>query len=306
MNIIKHRKTFIGLSVALVVISVFLVAYFGLNLGIDFKGGSLLEVEFTDNRPPNSLLEERLAPLGLESVVLQPTDERGLFIKTNPIDEPTREEILNLISDGNLENIELKTFTTIGPSIGQELKNKALLAIIIVVVAIILYIAYVFRKVSKPVSSWKYGLIAVIALVHDILFTSGVFALFGVFLGAQADSLFIVALLTVLGLSVNDTIVVFDRIRENILINKNEHKHEPFTATVGRSIDQTLVRSINTSLSTILVLVALVIWGPDSIKIFALTLAVGIFIGTYSSIFLASSLLAVWGSKKDGTRDKTL
>ena len=182
-------------------------------------------------------------------------------------------------------------FTSVSPTIGQELLNKGLIALALVAVCIILFIAFAFRKVSKPVASWKYGIVAIITLVHDILIPTGLFAVLGHFEGAEVDSLFIVALLTLLGISINDTIVVFDRIRENLGTGA---KKETFDETVGRSVMQTLARSINTSLAVVIVLAALYIFGPASTQVFALTLIVGMVAGTYSSIFLASPLLVAW------------
>ncbi|MFT5280596.1 MAG: preprotein translocase subunit SecF [Flavobacteriaceae bacterium] len=300
MNIIKYKKIFLSISALLVASAIAVLVVFGLNPGIDFKGGTLMEVEYMTERPSNDFIQNSLTDLELGIVVLQPTGEKGLILKMNIIDEVMRGTILDTLG-GNIEgedNVSLKTFTSIGPSVGDELRKKAILAIVVVIIAIVFFIAYVFRHVSEPVSSWKYGFVAIIALIHDVLITSGVFVFFTKFMGAQADTLFIVALLTVLGLSINDTIVVFDRVRENLLKNKEEDTKEAFSQTVGTSLSQTLVRSFNTSLSTLFVLGALVLWGPESTKIFALTLAVGIFIGTYSSIFLASPLLVLWNKKE--------
>lgn len=175
---------------------------------------------------------------------------------------------------------------------GRELTRKAILAIILVAITIICFIAYAFRKVSKPVSSWRYGLIAIVSLLHDIIIPVGIFSWLSYYLGAEVDTLFVVALLTVLGLSVSDTIVIFDRIRENLHNEQNISKAD-FSVVVGKSLNQSFVRSISTSLSTILVLVALFFFGPETTKYFALILISGMFFGTYSSIFLASPLLVL-------------
>jgi preprotein translocase subunit SecF len=185
-------------------------------------------------------------------------------------------------------------FTSIGPSIGAELMQKAWIAISLVVVLTVLFIAFAFRGVSKPVSSWKYGIVAIVTLLHDILLPTGLFAYLGYISGAEVDALFIVALLTILGISINDTIVVFDRIRENLRLNEERRKHEEFAEVVERSIKQTIARSINTSVTVIIVLLSLYFFGPEATKNFALTLTVGMIAGTYSSIFLASPLLVVW------------
>jgi len=194
---------------------------------------------------------------------------------------------MELLSFGGAENLIQKRFNTIGPAIGEELKQKAYIAMGIVVLAIILFIAFAFRKVSEPVSSWKYGFVAILALMHDIIIPTGVFALLGLFTGAEVDILFVTALLAILGFSVNDTIVVFDRIRENLMLNKERNKNENFAETVGHSLEQTFARSINTSLTTLLVLLTLLFVGGESTKYFALTLVIGVIAGTYSSIFLA-------------------
>jgi preprotein translocase subunit SecF len=194
-----------------------------------------------------------------------------------------------------------KSFDSIGPSVGKELTSKAIMAIILVSLAIICFIAFAFRKVSKPVSSWKYGIIAVITLFHDVAIPVGVFTLLSHFQGVEVDTLFVVAVLTILGLSVSDTIVVFDRIRENL----RNRVSTSFDETVGRSLEQSYVRSICTSLTVILVLLSLFFFGPSSTKYFALMLTAGMFFGTYSSIFLASPLLVLveeWQVKKQAKK----
>jgi len=286
MFIIKHRNIFISISAALVAASIIFISFFGLNLGIDFKGGSLIEVEYKTSRPANSVLQEKISEADFSNVLLQPTGDKGLIVKTLELTNNRKDElVVALSSDGN--ELTEKSFTSIGPSVGKELRKKSIISIVLVFLGIIFFIAYAFRKVSKPVSSWKYGFIAIIALLHDTIIATGVFAVLGHFFGAEVDTLFVVALLTILGLSVSDTIVVFDRIRENIRLEQNH----AFKDIVGHSLSQVFSRSINTSLTVILALLALVFFGPESTKYFAIILTVGMFFGTYSSIFLASPLL---------------
>lgn len=286
MFVIKNKTIFIWISTILVLASIIFVSVQGLNFGIDFAGGSLTEVTYVDGRPVLEEIQGSLNSKGFESATLQPTGDSSLFVKTKDLIESERVALVEALSVNG--QIQVDSFTSIGPSVGKELQNKAAIALIVVTLAIILFIAYVFRTVSEPVSSWKYGFVAVVTLAHDVILTTGVFAVLGVVGGAEVDMLFVVALLTVLGLSINDTIVVFDRVRENLRENKGKFG---FDVVVGKSLDQTYARSINTSISTIIVLVALVIFGPDSTKMFALTLTFGMFFGTYSSIFLASPLL---------------
>ncbi len=287
MFIIKYKKIFLSISALLVLGSITLIAVFGLRLGIDFKGGALQEVVYT-MRPETTVVKNALAKAGFEDALAQPVGENGYLIKTTDLTAEAHTEMLGALRSVG-EGMTEKSYNSIGPSVGKELRTKAVFAISAVAIAIILFIAYAFRKVSKPVSSWKYGLIAVVTLLHDITIPSGVFALLGHFYGAEVDTLFVVALLTVLGLSVSDTIVVFDRIRENL----RAHNDESFAVTVGKSLSQTFTRSINTSLTVILALLALYFFGPEATKNFSLVLVVGMFFGTYSSIFVASPLLVV-------------
>lgn len=296
MFIIKHRNIFISISAALVVASIIFISFFGLNLGIDFKGGSLIEVEYKNTRPENSILQEKIATTDFPSVLLQPTGEKGLIVKTLVLTNEKKDELVGVLASGGNELTE-KSFTSIGPSIGKELRKKSIISIILVSLGIVLFIAYAFRKVSRPISSWKYGLMAIVSLLHDIIIPTGVFAVLSHFYGVEVDTLFVVALLTILGLSVSDTIVVFDRIRENIRLEGGKQ----FKDIVGHSLSQVFARSINTSLTVILALLALVFFGPESTRYFAITLTVGMFFGTYSSIFLASPLLVKmeeWQKKK--------
>lgn len=297
MFIINHKKFFIGLSIFLVALSVAFLLIFGLKIGIDFKGGALTEVSYSANVPDPSIILEKLKPLNLGEVILQPTNDNGILIKTRALSEAERGGLLEALSFDGKEVVTEKNYNSIGPSVGKELKRKSIVSIILVSLGIVLFIAFAFRKVSKPVASWKYGVIAIITLLHDVFIPVGLFTLLSHFAGAEVDTLFVVAILTVLGLSVSDTIVVFDRIREN----QNKHTGESFRETVGASITQTFTRSINTSLTVIIALLALFFFGPDSTRYFALMLTAGMFFGTYSSIFLASPLLvtvAEWQDKK--------
>lgn len=289
MFIIKYKKIFISISIGLVVLSLAFLSIFGLKFGIDFKGGALLEVSYKTTRPAQDEVMKSLEALNIGAVLVQPTGETGYIIKTKDVTDAEHSSIISAIS-GNGKNIpEEKSFSSIGPSVGNELTRKAIIAIILVSLGIILFIAYAFRKVSKPVSSWRYGFIAIVTLLHDVLIPVGLFTLLSHYYGAEVDTLFVVAVLTILGLSVSDTIVVFDRIRENLKNHTSTH----FNETIGKSIEQVYPRSINTSLTVILVLLTLVFFGPEATKYFALMLTAGMFFGTYSSIFLASPLL-VW------------
>lgn len=291
MNIAKNIKYFFILPFALSVAAVAAIAVWGLKPGIDLAGGSLLEVQYQQTLQVQQV-KETMQSLGLREVRIQPTDANGFIIRTRALSEGEHAMLfqkLQTIGQGK----ELQ-FTSIGPSLGAELMRKAWIAITLVIVLIIAFIAFAFRHVSKPVASWKYGIVAIITLLHDILIPVGLFAVLGRFAGAEVDALFIVALLTILGISINDTIVVFDRIRENLRRNEESRKREEFEGVVGRSIIQTITRSINTSLTVIIVLFSLYFLGPQSTKNFALTLIVGMIAGTYSSIFLASPLLVVW------------
>jgi len=268
---------------------------FGLKPGIDFTGGSLLEVEFAVDRPNNQAVSEALSPLGLNNLVIQPVGDNGLIIRSKDIDEDTHQKVLAALKDKfkteqNTDQVLVeKQFDSIGPTIGQELRNKSIWALIIVLIGIIVYVAWAFRKVSKPVESWKYGIIVVIALIHDIIITVGAFSLLGHFYGVEVNAPFIAALLTILGYSNNDTIVVFDRIRENL----KRHTAENFEAVVENSINEVIVRSINTSFTVLLALMTVFAFGGRSISDFTLALIIGVTVGTYSSIFVASPLLVI-------------
>ena len=285
MFIIKNKFIFLAISAVIVLGSIFAVVFFGLKKSIDFTGGTQLEVAYTTTRPEMTLVQGVLAKDSLSEAIVQQEGTNSLSVKSKPLSETERTTLVSDLTIDGKYPLTLTNFT----SVGRELASKAVVAIIVVVIAIVLYIAFAFRSVSKPVSSWKYGIIAIATLVHDIAIPSGVFALLGHFYGAEVDTLFVVALLTVLGISVSDTIVVFDRIRENL---KN-HTAPTFADTVGKSLNQTFVRSINTSLTVILVLIALFFFGPSTTKNFALVLIVGMFFGTYSSIFVASPLLVI-------------
>lgn len=295
MFIIKYRKLFFLTSALLVAASIVVLVVWGLNWGIDFTGGSLMELEFKQNRPSNQEIKDTVSVLELGEINVQPTKEKNIILRMRDIDEETHQKVLLTVQQ--LGEVEELRFESVGPVIGQELKKKAFYSIIITLIVILLFIASVFRKVSFIVKSYKYGLLAIVALSHDILIVLGVFVVLGRFLNVEIGVAFIAALLAILGYSVNDTIVVFDRVRENLLVT--EHR-EDFGELVGRSLKQTIIRSVNTSLTTILVLLAVLIFGGATIQYFVLALIIGIAAGTYSSLFIASPLLVSWEIRRRG------
>ena len=299
MFIIKNKKIFIGISLSLVVISLLSLVIFGVRVGIDFKGGALTEAVYPDTRPPQADLESSIGELALGSVLVQPAGENSYIIKSRDLSEEEYSALLLALTLDGKHKVEEANFNSVGPSVGRELTRKAIIAVILVSLAIILFIAFAFRKVShssslgrQAVASWKYGFIAVVTLLHDVAIPVGLFVALSYFYGAEIDTLFVVAILTVLGLSVSDTIVIFDRIRENLRNEENSVKTD-FHRIVGKSLEQSYVRSICTSLTVILVLFALLFFGPQSTKYFALMLTAGMIVGTYSSICLASPLLVL-------------
>lgn len=288
MDIIGHRNKFLITSAILVITSWIFLGVWWLKPGLDFTGGSLLEIEFTGERPAGDLLKKKLEPLVGQTLV-QPTGDKGIIFRFKEMNEEKHQEALKIISA--IGQFSEKRFDSIGPTIGRELRYKSIWALGLALIAIVIYIAWAFRQVSEPVSSWKYGVTAILALLHDVSLPAGVFSILGRFRGVEIDTLFITALLTILGFSVHDTIVVFDRIRENL--NKLK-RPELFETTVNRSVNETLARSVNTSLTVLLVLLAVFYIGGETTRYFSLALILGIVFGTYSSIFIASSLLVVW------------
>lgn len=292
MFIVKNRKLFYSFSVAIIVVSLASLLLWGLKFGIDFNGGSLLEVSYTSTPAPSTDdITQAVLDSGVVGSSIRPTGETGYLIRT-PFLTPAEYDSLKVgLTKGGAWQYDQKRFDSIGPTIGSELKTKSIYALALVLLAIALFIMFAFRKVSKPVSSWKYGLVALIALAHDVIIPIGVFSILGHFFGAEVDTLFVTAILVVLGFSVHDTIVVFDRVRENLRKNQEKNVKEAFEDTVGHSIAQTLNRSLNTSLTVVLVLVALLLLGPVSVHYFVIALLVGVVTGTYSSVFIGSPLL---------------
>ena len=297
MFVIKHKLFFFTLAGLLVLASLVAVFHWGLRPGVDFTGGTILEVRYEGARPEPAELEALLTSNGFEVSNVR-TGENGLIVRMATLKEGGRDALVAAFAKDTTYTESIERLSSVGPSVGEELRRKTVIAIGLVILMIILYIAFTFRKVSRPVSSWTYGLVAIITLVHDVIVPTGVFAVLGHFQGLEADTLFVVALLTILGLSVNDTIVVFDRIRENLRVNHEKHTQEDFGVTVGKSLQQTYVRSFNTSFTVILVLLVLFFLGGSTIHSFMLTLLVGQIAGTYSSIFIASPLLVAIADRK--------
>lgn len=294
----RYRKIFYAISIVLFTAALISIFFFGLKLGIDFTGGSSLEVLYKNQNQVPSFESIRQAlsesDLNLGEIFIQKKGERGIILKMKNISETEHQEILKKLE--GLAPVEegSESFQMIGPIIGKELKEKTKVAIILAIIAITLYITLAFRRVSRPVKSWQYGVASLVALFHDIVIPLGVFAILGHFYNVEIDLPFIAAILTILGFSVHDTIVVYDRIRENLL-KTNE---KVFNLVIDKSLNQTIARSVTTVLTTLLVLFAIFFFGDPSLKYFSLALIIGISMGAYSSIFIASSLLVTFYQSK--------
>lgn len=288
MAMVKYRRIYFIFSFILAIFSVFVLYKFGLKFGIDFTGGSITEIEYKNNRPQNQEIKDKLAEFNLGDMSVQPIAEKGIIIRTKNLSEDTHQLIFAKLKEGG--ELEEKRFESIGPVIGRELKEKTKIVVILSLLLIVFYIAFAFRKVSRPVNSWQYGLISLLMLSHDILIPLAALSLLGQFKGIQITLPIITALLTVVGYAINNVVVVYDRVRENVL---KERKNN-FEEIANFSISQTLSRQINTSLTTLFPLFAIFFLGGETLKYFALTLILGIGAGTYSSIFLAAPLLVSW------------
>jgi preprotein translocase subunit SecF len=324
MYIIRNKKIFLIIGAVIIALCAVVIATFGIKPGIDFTGGSLIEVRYA-TLPEQTLVEEAVQAEDIGSYSVRHSESEagtGYLVSTRTLNQDERaglESSLLGLSDGG----ELVRFTSIGPVIGAELKDKAVWAVGAVLLLIIVYVAVAFMGVGAPVSSWVYGTMSILVLVHDIVVPLAFISIMGHYFGAEADILFVTVLLTILGFSVNDTIVIFDRIREKLKQNRTETKRtvpvpggkdevqitytltKPFHELVGKAIDETMSRSINTSLTVLLALVALYYFGNSVTDMFVLSLIVGVIAGAYSSIFIASPLLVVyqeWQERKQAKK----
>lgn len=299
MFVVNHRGFFFWLTGLILAAALGAILVWGLPPGIDFTGGSLMQVGYEKGqRPALSDIQERVAALPLGAVSVRASGDSAVSIRTRTLSPEEHEAVLSALS-ADAPAAEL-SFTSVGPALGSQFTNKALWALAAVILVIVLYIALAFRKVSRPVPSWGYGLIVVAMLIIDIIVPTGFFAAYARFTGAEVDSLFVVALLALLGYCVNDIIVIFDRIREHLAHNEKVGLRESFEDTIGKSISETMTRSINTSLTVVLALIALIYFGAEATRNFALVMLVGVVAGTFSSICRSAPLLipiAKWFTK---------
>lgn len=292
VNFLKYKTIYLSLIAVLSLASILSVSIFGLKPGIDFTGGSIMEIEYKTERPQNQAIEQSLVGLDLGLASVQPTGEYGVILRMRTIDEATHQLVLQKIGASNIEE---RRFESVGAVIGRELERKTVILIVVSLLAIVIYIALAFRKVQRPVKSWQYALSSLVCLFHDVLITLGVFAILGKYFGVEISIAVITALLTVVGCSINNVIVVFDRVRENIIKGRGAN----FEDTINQSINQTLGRCFNTSFAYLLPLVAIFFFGGATLKYFALALILGIIAGTYSAPFLAGPMLALWQKRRN-------
>ena len=306
MFVVRHRRFFFILTGVLLAGSILATIVVPPKLSIEFTGGSLLEVAYEGGRPTLDTVRERIHVVDLGEPSVRESGENAITLRTRTLSPEERTTLLSALSVNGAEPVTELRFNSIGPSLGNELAIKALYAILAVTFAIVLYIAFAFRGVSRPVPGWGYGLIAVFMLAIDIIVPTGFYAIYAYFTGAQFDSLFVIALLALLGYCVNDVIVIFDRVREHLRNNKEDKVKESFEVTVGKSIDETMGRSINTGMTVVLALLALVIFGSEATRNFALVMMVGVAAGTFSSITRSAPLLipiASWLEKKRALKE---
>jgi len=301
MFVIKYKKIWYSLSAILLALSFYAIFVYGFKLSIDFTGGAITEVHYDGGRPEKVSLEESIEALGLGGFSVLPLGEDAYVIRTRDLTGADRENLETALGRVN-SHFTIERQNTVGPIAGAELQSKAMKAVAVVVLMIVIFITFAFRGVSKPVASWKYGLATVIALAHDVVIPTGIFIFLGHFYGVEMDLLFVSGLLAILGYSVHDSIVVFDRVRENLKLNLEHNSQEPFEEIVGKSVSQTFARSINTSVTIFITLFALYLVGPTATEHFALLLIIGVIVGTYSSIFVASPLLVTFYQFQKGSK----
>lgn len=300
MFVVKYRKIWFTLSALLLLASFWAMFTYGFRLSIDFKGGAITEVRYETPRPEKATIESNITQMDLGGFSLRPSGEDKFVIRTKEL-TPAEKNKLSLALGGPEDKYSIERQNSVGPIAGAELQSKATKAIAVVILMIVLFVTFAFRKVSKPVASWKYGLATIIALAHDVIIPTGIFVFLGHVAGVEIDLLFVTGLLAILGYSVHDTIVVFDRVRENLSLSNNVRSGEEFEAIVGKSVSQTFARSINTSLTIFITLLALFIYGSSATATFALLLIIGLIAGTYSSIFVASPLLVTFAKLQKGS-----
>ena len=287
---VKYYKVHYAIVGLLVLASIFSLFKFGLKPSIDFTGGTIWELRFA-SRPDNSVIQETLNPFNLGETTIQPTGENGVILRLKSIDEVTHQQILSKLNE--ISQVQETRFESIGPTIGKELRQKTIILIVVSLVALLLYIAIAFRKLTWPIAGWQYGLVSIITLTIDILVPFLILVLLGKFENVQFTIPIVAALLTILGYTMNDKVIVFDRVRENLL----KTRVESFADTINQSLNQIIGRSLSTGTCTLLVLSTLFIWGGETLKYFALTLIIGIVVGTYTSLFIASALLVTWSKR---------
>lgn len=295
MDIIGKKNLYFLISFLIIIPGIIALVLWGLNLSIDFTGGSRITLSIKNVQSQNAVevIRKNLEKDKIKIASIEKSNNL-IFVRTQPLDQKQNDKFVNDLKK-EIKDFKEEEFETIGPTIGEETTSDAVKAVVLASLLIVLYITWSFRKIPKPASSFRFGICAIIALIHDVLVVVGVFAIFGHFFGVEIDSLFVTAVLTVIGFSVHDTIVVFDRIRENL----KRMSSSSFSTVVNDSILQTLDRSLNTSLTVVLVLLALLLFGGESIKWFVVALLVGVVSGTYSSIFNASPLLVLWQEIKN-------
>lgn len=290
-NLMRYKVLYFVFSLLIILPGFYYLVTSGLRLGIDFTGGALVEYKFEKDVKVDDL-KQQIVSQGIEVGQITISSNNTYIIRTKPVEQSQIDKLKTHLND-KFGQVEERRVEFVGPVIGSELRQKSIIGVVLASLVIVLYIAFSFRKIPRPQSSWRFGIAAVLALIHDILLVVGLFAIFGKFLSVEVDTLFVTALLTVIGFSVHDTIVVFDRIRENL----KKHIGRKFIDVANLSVIQTLGRSLNTSLTVVFVLLALLLFGGETLRWFVVALLVGIISGTYSSIFNATAVLVWWEEK---------
>jgi len=280
----KYNKIYLIIAGITLLLSFYFIIFWGLKPGIDFTGGTILEIEYKDKRPSNQEIEEKLKKFNLGSISIQPTEEKGVIIKTKEISDDVHNEILSVLGkdDGIIEE---KRFEFIGPVIGKELTEKTFIVVVLSLIAMMIYISLAFRKMKKPIKSWQYSLSSVFCLFHDTLIVLAVFSILGKIYGVEISIPIITALV---GYSINNTVVVFDRMRENISFGGS------FDEIIDKSLNETLLRQFGTSFTTLVAVLSIFFFGGTTLKYFSLTLVIGLIVGSFSSFFIAAPLLLEW------------